>query len=68
MSREQFKAQWSQFKGDLKKQWGKFIDDHLVQTEGDYDKFPGSMQEGYGDEKEEVPRWVEEKYERHQTA
>jgi len=43
MNREQFKGQWKQFKGELKRQWGKFTDDDLMQIEGDYDKFMGSM-------------------------
>lgn len=59
MNREPFKGQWSQFKGELKKQWGKFINDHLVQTEGEYDKFTGSVEERYGDKKGEVSGRVE---------
>ena len=54
MSRDQFRSQWNQFKGELKKQWGKFIEDHLVQNEGDHDKFIGSLQEQHGDQKERV--------------
>lgn len=66
MNREQFKGEWSQFKGELKKQWGMFTDDDLMQIEGDYDKFIGSLQKRYGDQKEEVQRWVEQWYERRQ--
>jgi uncharacterized protein YjbJ (UPF0337 family) len=58
MNRDQFKGQWKQFKGELKKQWGKFTDDDLMQIEGDYDKFAGKVQERYGDKKEEVNRWA----------
>ncbi|HEX7766772.1 MAG TPA: hypothetical protein VF443_08660 [Nitrospira sp.] len=43
MNCDQFRSQWNQFKGELKKQWGKFIEDHLVQTEGD-DEFIGPLQ------------------------
>ena len=67
MNRDQFKGQWNQFKGELKKQWGKFTDDDLMQIEGDYDKFIGSLQSRYGEQKEEVRRWVEQWYERHQS-
>jgi uncharacterized protein YjbJ (UPF0337 family) len=63
MNREQFKGQWKQFKGELKKQWGKFTDDDLMRIEGDYDKFIGSLQERYGEQKEEVRRWVDRWYE-----
>ena len=68
MNREQFKGQWKQFKGELKKQWGQFTDDDLMQIEGDYDKFIGSLQERYGEQKEEVRRWVDQWFDRHHTA
>jgi len=68
MNREQFKGQWKQFKGELKKQWGHFTDDDLMQIEGDYDKFTGSLQERYGEQKEEVRRWVDQWFDRHQPA
>jgi uncharacterized protein YjbJ (UPF0337 family) len=63
MNRDQFKGQWMQFKGELKKQWGKFTDDDLLQIEGDYDKFAGKVQERYGDKKEDVNRWADKWYE-----
>ena len=42
MNKDQFKGRWTQFKGELKKQWGKFTDDDLLQIEGDYQKFQGN--------------------------
>lgn len=57
MNRDQFKGAWKQFKGELKTQWGKFTDDDLMQIEGDYDKFIGTVQKHYGDKKDEVTRW-----------
>lgn len=60
MNRDQFKGQWKQFKGELKKQWAKFTDDDLLQIEGDYDKFAGMVQERYGDKKDEVGRWADQ--------
>ena len=60
MNAEQFKGKWTQFKGELKKNWGKFTDDDLMKIEGDYDKFKGSLQERYGDKKEEVARWADD--------
>ena len=68
MNREQFKGQWKQFKGELKKQWGQFTDDDLLEIEGDYDKFAGSLQERYGEQKEEVRRWVDRWFDQHQPA
>ena len=60
MNREQFKGLWNQLKGELKKQWGKFTDDELLQIEGDYEKFIGKDQERYGQTKDEISRWVEQ--------
>ncbi len=39
MNKEQFKGSWQEFKGEMKKQWGKFTDNDLLEAEGDYDKF-----------------------------
>ena len=60
MNSDQFKGKWVQFKGEVKKQWGKLTDDDLTQIEGDYDKFLGRIQERYGDKKEEVVRWADD--------
>lgn len=59
MNREHFKGSWNEFKGALKKQWGKLTHDDLLQIEGDYDKFLGAVQKRYGDQKDEVERWAE---------
>lgn len=68
MNTDQFKGKWVQFKGEVKKQWGKFTDDDLKQIEGDYDKFVGRIQERYGDKKEEVIRWADDWYGRQGQA
>ena len=60
VNKDQFQGNWKQFKGDLKKQWGKLTDDDLLIIEGNYDKFEGKVQERYGDKKEEVKRWTDE--------
>jgi uncharacterized protein YjbJ (UPF0337 family) len=61
MNADQFKGKWLQFKGELKRQWGKFTDDDLQQIEGSYDRFIGKVQEryGYGDAKREVMKWTD---------
>lgn len=68
MNSDQFKGKWVQFKGEVKKQWGKFTDDDLTQIEGDYDKFVGRIQERYGDKKEEVMRWADDWHSRQGQA
>lgn len=60
MNNDQLKGKWMQFKGELKKKWGKFTDDDLKMIEGDYEKFAGKVQEHYGDKKEEVLKWAEQ--------
>jgi uncharacterized protein YjbJ (UPF0337 family) len=66
MNKDQFKGRWKEFKGELKKQWGKFTDDDLLKTEGDYDKFMGIVQKRYGDQKEEVRKWADQWFDRHE--
>ena len=58
MNKEQFKGNWQQFKGEVKKKWGQLTDNDLLEAEGDYDKFLGVVQKRYGDRKEEV-EWYE---------
>jgi uncharacterized protein YjbJ (UPF0337 family) len=64
MNKDQFKGSWRQFKGEVKKHWGQFTDNDLLEAEGDYDKFLGVVQKRYGDQKEKVERWAEDWYEK----
>ena len=57
MNADQFRGKCNQLKGDLKRKWGEFTDDELMQAEGDYDRFMGRVQEQYGNKKEDVIRW-----------
>jgi len=41
-------GKWMQFKGDLKQQWGTFINDDLQQIKGSLDKILGQLQERDG--------------------
>jgi uncharacterized protein YjbJ (UPF0337 family) len=68
MNADHFKAKWSQFKGELKRQWGSFTDDDLLQIEGNYDKFVGRTQERYADRKDEVARWADQWFKDNETA
>ena len=58
MNQERFRGQWSQLKGEIKRQWGKFTEDDLTQIEGNMNTFIGKAQERYGERKEEVTKWV----------
>jgi uncharacterized protein YjbJ (UPF0337 family) len=64
MNAEQLKGQWTQFKGELKQQWGKFTDADLLQIEGNYDKFIGKVQELYGEKKDELMKWADKWHEK----
>ncbi len=66
MTHEQFNGKWNQLKGEMKRAWGRFTDDELLQIEGDYDTFIGRVQERYGEKKDEIVRWVDEWYRRTQ--
>jgi len=68
MNNAQFKGNWKVFKGELKKKWGQFTDNDLLEAEGDFDKFLGVVQKRYGDRKEEVERWAREWHERAMTG
>ena len=62
MNTDTFKGQWKQFQGELKRQWGQFTDDDLMQIEGNYDKFVGKVQERYGEKKDDVVSWADRWY------
>jgi len=67
MNADQLKGKWTQFKGELKQQWGKFTDDDLQQIEGNYDKFVGKVRERYGDKKDELMKWADQWHQRSQS-
>ena len=70
MKVDQLRGKWLRFKGEVKKQWGKLIDDDLRQIEGSCEKVIGLLQqryggdcvrlvrERYGGEKHELIQWV----------
>lgn len=60
---DQASAQWNQFKGNVKKQWGKLTNDQLDEIEGRRDRLVGKVQEVYGiseeDAQDQVDRFME---------
>ena len=36
MDNNQFKGNWHEFKGEVKRKWGKITDNDLLECEGDY--------------------------------
>jgi hypothetical protein len=62
MDADQLKCKWVQFKGALKRRWGRFRNDHLVQSERSYDKF------GDKDKKDELMKGAEQGHQQAEEA
>ena len=60
---DKVEANWNQFKGNVKKQWGKLTNDHLDEIEGRRDRLVGKVQEVYGlsaeDADDQVDRFMD---------
>ena len=48
MNQDRIKGNWLQFKGKVKQQWGKLIDDDLVVIAGKRDELFGKIKERHG--------------------
>ena len=53
-------GKWTQFKGDVKKQWGKLTDDELDVIAGNRDKLVGKIQESYGVSRDNADKQVDD--------
>ncbi len=65
MNSDHFKGMWHQFKGELKRQWGKLTDDDLTEINGDFEKYQGVMQRHYADQKDKVNEWTNQWFTEH---
>jgi uncharacterized protein YjbJ (UPF0337 family) len=59
MNTDTLKGQWTQLKGQIRKQWGKLTDDDLDQIQGDAEILAGKLQERYGRSKDQVHQDIE---------
>ncbi|HVU13191.1 MAG TPA: CsbD family protein [Phototrophicaceae bacterium] len=57
---DKISGDWKQFKGNVKKQWGKLTDDDLEQVKGQRDILAGKIQERYGIAKDEANRQLDD--------
>lgn len=57
---DQIRGNWKQFKGEIRRQWGKLTDDDVAIIEGNREKLAGKIQERYGTTKEDAERQIEE--------
>lgn len=60
---DKVEANWTQFKGSVKEQWGKLTNDQLDEIEGRRDRLIGKVQEAYGlsaeDAEDQVDRFMD---------
>jgi uncharacterized protein YjbJ (UPF0337 family) len=65
MNSDTLKGQWTQLKGQMRKQWGKLTDDEVDQIQGNAEILVGKLQERYGYSREqaeqELERWQTER-------
>src|SRR5262249_9220661 len=59
MNRDTLKGQWTQLKGQVRKQWGKLTDDEIDQIKGDSEILIGKLQERYGYSREQAQREID---------
>ncbi|MCC6605804.1 MAG: CsbD family protein [Anaerolineae bacterium] len=65
MNNDILKGKWNQFKGEVKKEWGKLTNDDVDMINGEYDKLVGRIQERYGRSREEAREEVDRYFERY---
>jgi len=65
MNSDILKGKWNQFKGEVKKEWGKLTNDDVDMINGEYDKLVGRIQERYGRSREEAREEVDRYFERY---
>jgi len=58
MNWERIEGDWMQFKGHVKKQWGKLTDDQVDVINGQRDILAGKLREAYGIGKDEAEQQI----------
>lgn len=60
MDKNVFEGKWDEFKGEVRKMWGKLTGDELESTKGDMESISGLIQQKYGTKKDEVSQKLTE--------
>jgi len=60
MNEDIFKGQWSQLKGRVRQEWGRFTNDDVARIDGDREILLGRLQELYGRTREEAEEELEQ--------
>jgi uncharacterized protein YjbJ (UPF0337 family) len=56
---DKIEGRWNEFKGNVRKQWGKLTDDDVEQIKGNRDVLAGRLQQRYGLAKEEINQQID---------
>ena len=54
MNKDQVDGAWDSIKGKAKRIWGELTDDDFLKAEGSVDKLMGTIQQRFGDTKEQI--------------
>ncbi len=60
MDKNIFEGAWTEFKGEVRKVWGKLTGDELEATKGDVESISGLVQQKYGLKKDEISQKLTE--------
>jgi uncharacterized protein YjbJ (UPF0337 family) len=52
----EFEGKWKQFRGEIRRKWGKLTDDDFDQVKGSWERFVGRLQERYGKSQADADR------------
>jgi uncharacterized protein YjbJ (UPF0337 family) len=60
MNKDQLIGRLTQYKGEMKRRWGKLTDDDITESHGDIEKLIGRIRERSGDRQEVIEKWFRE--------
>ncbi len=60
MNRDILEGQWTQIKGKVRERWGKLTDDDLDKIAGKRDQLIGTIQEKYGEARDQAAKQVDD--------
>lgn len=64
MNKDIFEGKWEEIKGNIKKKWGKFTDDDLLEIEGNQQEIYGKLQKHYGYTRDQAEKAIKEFHDR----
>ena len=58
MNKDIIQGKWSEVKGKVKQQWGKFTDDDITRMKGSFEELSGHIQKIYGYQKDQAEKEI----------